>query len=268
MSSKDWQKTTLDNVSQIICGATPSTSVPEYWGDEIKWITAKDVSESTGYKVYDTERKISELGLRNCSTKLIPRESTILIARGATMGKSCMLGEDMAINQTCYALVPKNGKINPYFLFYQIKLLNLFFQQIAHGAIFNTVIGSGLRETEIYLPPISTQKRIADILSSLDDKIELNRQTNATLEAIAQAIFIEWFVDFHFPGATGEMQESELGMIPKGWKAGVIGDIVRLSNETVSPGLQPDTEFFLYSIPAYDDGCIPTTDLGSFNPKQ
>ena len=74
--------------------------------------------------------------------------------------------------------------------------------------------------------PSPTQRRIADILSALDDKIELNRQTNATLEAIAQAIFKEWFVDFNFPGATGEMVESELGMIPKGWRVGKLGEII------------------------------------------
>ncbi len=230
MSSSGWQQTTLDKVSQIICGATPSTSVPEYWSDEIKWVTAKDVSESTGYKIYDTERTISKLGFENCSTRIIPRESTILIARGATMGKSCMLGEDMAINQTCYALVPDIDKINPYFLFYSIKILNNFFQQIAHGAIFNTVIGSGLRGTEISLPPLSTQRRIAGILSALDDKIELNRQTNATLEAIAQAIFKEWFVDFNFPGATGEMQDSELGPIPNGWRIGKLGEVANIKH--------------------------------------
>lgn len=84
---------------------------------------------------------------------MIPKESTVLIARGATMGRSCLLGEDMAINQTCYALVPDREKVGPYFLFYSIKLLDSFFQKIAHGAIFNTVIGSGLRETDINLPP-------------------------------------------------------------------------------------------------------------------
>ncbi len=81
-----------------------------------------------------------------------------------------------------------------------------------------------LSETEWELPPLSKQRRIAEILSALDDKIELNRQTNTTLEAIAQAIFKEWFVDFDFPGATGELVESELGMIPKGWKVGRMGD--------------------------------------------
>ena len=68
--------------------------------------------------------------------------------------------------------------------------------------------------------------KIVSILSSLDDKIELNRQTNQTLEAIAQALFKEWFVDFNFPGATGEMQDSELGEIPKEWRVYKIGELV------------------------------------------
>ncbi|MGV8048895.1 MAG: restriction endonuclease subunit S [Anaerolineaceae bacterium] len=94
-----------------------------------------------------------------------------------------------------------------------------------------------LSETEWELPPLPTQHRIADILSALDDKIELNRQTNDTLEAIAQAIFKEWFVDFNFPGATGEMIESELGMIPKGWKVAKLGEIL-----DVKGGTTPNTK--------------------------
>ncbi len=90
----------------------------------------------------------------------------------------------------------------------------------------NTTILSNL---PILLPDLPTQTRIAAILSALDDKIELNRQTNATLEAIAQAIFKEWFVEFRFPGATGEMQDSELGSIPKGWRVGKLKDICELN---------------------------------------
>lgn len=89
-----------------------------------------------------------------------------------------------------------------------------------------------LSETEWDIPPLPTQRRIAEILSSLDDKIELNRQTNATLEAIAQATFKEWFVDFNFPGATGEMVESELGLIPKGWRVAKLGDILDVKGGT------------------------------------
>lgn len=82
-----------------------------------------------------------------------------------------------------------------------------------------------LSETLWELPSLPKQKSIAKILSALDDKIELNRQTNATIEAIAQAIFKEWFVDFNYPGATGEQVDSELGPIPKGWRAGKLNEI-------------------------------------------
>jgi type I restriction enzyme S subunit len=100
---------------------------------------------------------------------------------------------------------------------------------------------NNLSETFWELPSLPEQKRIAENLSALDDKIELNRQTNATLEAIAQAIFKEWFVDFNYPGATGEMVESELGPIPKGWKVGKLGEVcefikgVSYSSEELQP---------------------------------
>ena len=88
-----------------------------------------------------------------------------------------------------------------------------------------------LSKTEWNIPEsIEIQRHIASILSALDDKIELNRQTNQTLEAIAQAIFKEWFVDFRFPGATGEMQESELCPIPKGWRVGKLGEIYKTTS--------------------------------------
>lgn len=85
---------------------------------------------------------------------------------------------------------------------------------------------SYLRQLKIPVPPLPIQQRIVYILNILDDKIELNRQTNATLEAMAQAIFKEWFVNFNFPGATGEMVESELGPIPRGWRVGKLGEMI------------------------------------------
>lgn len=114
-----------------------------------------------------------------------------------------------------------------YFLISPLGKERLFAKSV--GSVQQVINLSDLRDLEIYLPDAETQRRIADILSALDEKIELNRQTNATLEAIAQSIFREWFVEFNFPGATGEIIESELEMIPKGWKVGKLkdfGDIV------------------------------------------
>jgi len=112
------------------------------------------------------------------------------------------------------------------FIYYQLDLRLNRLKEISHGTATKYLTLPLLNEIEINLPPVKTQRRIAEILTALDDKIELNRQTNATLEAIAQAIFKEWFVDFNFPGATGELVESELGMIPKGWRVGKLEEII------------------------------------------
>jgi len=136
-------------------------------------------------------------------------------------------------------LTPK--AIEPEFLYYYLSQDSItnFLDAVAETTTttFPAFRPDTLAELEVTIPKdIETQRRIAAILSALDDKIELNRQTNATLEAIAQAIFKEWFVDFRFPGATGEMQESELGMIPKGWRVGRLAEIVDITMGQSPPG--------------------------------
>lgn len=109
--------------------------------------------------------------------------------------------------------------VSSRFISYQLMLADkkTWLRNHAVGTTMPNLNTSILSDLEINLPEIKIQRRIAAILSSLDDKIELNRQMNQTLEAIAQALFNEWFVAFNFPGATGEMQDSALGKIPKGW---------------------------------------------------
>jgi type I restriction enzyme S subunit len=104
----------------------------------------------------------------------------------------------------------------------------------AYPSIKPSVIG----ELEVDLPPLQEQKAIAHVLSTLDDKIEVNNQINKTIENMAQAIFKHWFVDFEFPNedgepyksSGGEMIESELGMIPKGWEVGTLNDVIDFQN--------------------------------------
>lgn len=94
-----------------------------------------------------------------------------------------------------------------------------------------------LKNSEWSVPNLKTQQRIASILSSLDDAIELNQQINKTLGDMAKAIFKEWFVDFNFPStssgqrpnATGKFQETEIGKIPVGWKVGKLGDVAEIN---------------------------------------
>jgi len=107
-----------------------------------------------------------------------------------------------------------------------------------------------IKNLSLILPPLNIQQRIASILSSLDDKIELNRQTNQTLEAIAQALFKEWFVDFNFPGATGEMQDSELGEIPRGWEIQKVSEVLEVKYGKDHKHLEPG------NIPVYGSGGV------------
>lgn len=119
------------------------------------------------------------------------------------------------------------------FLYYALG--NTHIQGFVTGAVQPKLNQANMNRIPVYFPEKSTRERIVEILSALDDKIELNRQTNVTLEAIAQAIFKEWFVDFNYPGATDDLVDSPLGPIPKDWRVGSLGEVI----ETVESGSRP-----------------------------
>ena len=129
---------------------------------------------------------------------------------------------------TAFYLKPKTDELDLLFAYYQ--LLTQDINTMDSGSAIPSTSREDFYNLEVNLPPLETQRRIVATLSALDEKIELNRQANQTLEAIAQTLFKEWFVDFNFPGATGEMQESELGPIPNGWKVDGIGSLSYVQN--------------------------------------
>ncbi len=119
----------------------------------------------------------------------------------------------------------------------------------SRSGTFPQITFDQVADLDIKLPSLLEQSTIVAFIDSLDDKIELNRQTNATLEAMAQALFKEWFVDFNFPGATGEMQESELGEIPVGWRVGKLGSEGDFKNGiNYSRDENGDTEFCIVNV--------------------
>jgi type I restriction enzyme S subunit len=152
--------------------------------------------------------------------------------------------------------------------------------RIATGTTITNLSQETLAALPIRLPPLAEQKSIADILGSLDDKIELNRRTNETLEAMARATFKSWFVDFDpvhakskgkqpegmnaetarlFPNS---FEESEIGRVPKGWKVGTIGNLASLSRDALTPTQFPNEVFDHYSIPAFDEVRLPKAESG------
>jgi len=141
--------------------------------------------------------------------------------------------EDYVVS-TKLMVIRGNDKILPKYLYFFLtsNTTTTWLQHLAESrsGTFPQITFDQVADLDIHLPPKSMQKRISDFISALDDKIELNGKTNATFEAIAHAIFKEWFVDFSFPGSTGEMQDSELGPIPKGWRVGGLGALSYVQN--------------------------------------
>jgi len=171
------------------------------------------VYSSAGLSGYHNEYKVKGPG--------------VITGRYGTLGEVFFTDSDYWPHNT--TLYVQNYKGNhPKFIYYFLKTLG--FANSNDKTSVPGVNRNDLHEINVTIPSKETQVRISEILSSIDEKIELNRQTAQTLEAIAQAIFKEWFVDFNFPGATGEMHESELGEIPKGWKVDALSEVISIKH--------------------------------------
>ena len=210
----EWKEYKYTDLATIIGGGTPKTSVPEYWNGEIPWLSVKDFVSVTKY-VYDTEKHISELGLLNSSTKLLEKNDIIISARG-TVGAMAMIPYPMCCNQSCFGL-RGNSIVDKNFLYYLTRTKVDELKKSAHGSVFDTITRETFNNLQCLVPPLQSQQKIGNFLSSLDSKIELNRQINDNLEQQAQALFKSWFVDFE-PFKEGKFVDSELGMIPESWR--------------------------------------------------
>jgi len=189
---EDWKEYKLSEIMTLIGGGTPKTSKEEYWNGDIPWISVKDFNGERRY-VGETEKSITELGLQNSSTKLLQKGDIIISARG-TVGELAIIPSEMAFNQSCYGIRALDF-VNETFLYYLLKQSVNVLQHNTHGSVFDTITRETFEGVSIHLPPLATQKKIAEVLSSLDDKIELNNKINANLEQQALAIFKSWFVD-------------------------------------------------------------------------
>ncbi len=232
------KKYKLGEVAQIIGGGTPSTTKEEYWNGEIGWLTPRDLTGYSFKYISKGERNITDEGLKNSSARLMP-EGTVLMTSRAPIGYLAIAGDELSTNQGFKSFIVDESIINNEYLYYLLKSNIDRIKSLGTGSTFAEVSASILKSFEIEIPDLPTQKEIAQILSSLDDKIELNLQMNQTLEAMAQAIFKEWFVNFNFPSFDGELvdlPDGKAGGLPKGWRMGKLGEEFNLIMGQSPPG--------------------------------
>jgi len=252
-----WKTYKLEEVATIIGGGTPSTSNENNWNGNIPWLTPRDVTNYNFKLISKGERSITDAGLKDSSAKLLPK-GTLLLTSRAPIGYLAIANNPICTNQGFKSLIPQENKVDTNFLYYLLKNNTEYIKSLGVGTTFAEISGNILKNIEFQFPEsVNEQSRIASILSSLDDKIELNLQMNKTLEAIAQTIFKEWFVDFRFPGFDGVL----VGGLPGGWRKGGLKDICSNIKESHNPKVVSlDTNYVgLEHIPRK---CISLSDWG------
>jgi len=192
--ARDWTEYRIGDIAEIVGGSTPSTADATNFNGDIPWLTPKDLSGQHERYVSRGERNLSQRGLASCSAKLLPAGAVLLSSR-APIGYVAIARNPIATNQGFRSLILKSG-FEPEFVYYWLKANVNNLERHASGSTFRELSGSALAEIKIKIPGEATQRAIARILGTLDDKIELNRRMNETLEAMARAIFKSWFVDF------------------------------------------------------------------------
>lgn len=166
MIPQGWKVGTfLDNIN-VMPGGTPSTGVEEYWKDgDIPFFSPKDVN---GVYCFETEKRITEKGLKNCSSHLYPKDTLFITARG-TVGKLALAGVPMAMNQSNYALVAKEG-IGKYYLYLLAQTMVAVLLKKANGAVFSAITTKDFNEPTLVLSQ-SVLERFEKIITPLFDKI-------------------------------------------------------------------------------------------------
>ena len=151
--------------ARLMSGGTPKTDRPEYWNGPISWASAKDVSQSSGSILVDTERTITPRGLDESATQMIPAFSSVVVARGATTGRLVLFGRDMAMNQTCYALATTTR--TPFALYCRLRVAIDALVHAAHGSVFDTITTSTFASSRIVLPTlpalVAFEERVAPV---------------------------------------------------------------------------------------------------------
>ncbi|MBA3831302.1 MAG: restriction endonuclease subunit S [Chthoniobacterales bacterium] len=269
---------------KIGSGATPRGGKEAYKGGATALIRSQNIYNEGFHRnglAYIDDKQAAEL-----SNVEVRASDVLLNITGDSVARCCQVANDVLparVNQHVAIIRPRSDKLDARFLRY--VLVSPLFQShllalASAGATRNALTKSMIEELEVTAPPLAEQQAIAAVLGALDDKIELNRRMNATLEAMARALFQSWFVDFDpvranldrrapsgLDSATAALfpasfRESELGRIPKDWTVGKVGDLATLNRDAVNPGDFPTETFDHFSLPAFDAGRTAKVELG------
>ena len=270
----EWRQYKLADVGWIITGKTPPTSNPDFYGGEIPFVTPTDMDGRR--TINHSVRCLSELGAEKVRSSYIHKAAVVVSCIGSDMGKAALVNHPFVSNQQINSIVV-SGEFDRLFVYYNLSARKAEIRDKASGAAQPIMNKTDFGNLILRAPNLGLQQAISGVLGALDDKIELNRRMNETLEAMARAIFKDWFVDF---GPTRAKMEGRAPYLtpklwdlfpdalddedkPVGWESYALRDLAHHHRTTVSPSANPESPFEHYSIPAYDAGNEPMRDSGA-----
>lgn len=249
MSETTWTRYRLSQIGGLVGGATPSTSVAKYWDGEIAWTTSKRLADPV--ILTSGERFITQLGLENSSTTLIPPDN-LLIGTRVGVGKVVVTGLPIAVNQDLTGLILDHARFDPVFVAYSLRTdeVQREFASKARGTTIKGIPRQDVGSITIAAPDLATQRRIGALLQAVQRTVELEERLAKTAGELKQAAMRNLFTR----GLRAEPQkETEIGMLPESW------DIRRIDEEMqLTAGGTPARSTGEY----WDGGTIPWVKTG------
>jgi type I restriction enzyme S subunit len=181
-----WATKSVDELIELTGGGTPKTSVEEYWDGEIPWFSVVDAPSESDVFVINTEKHVSDLGVKNSSTKILRPGTTIISARG-TVGKCALVAVPMAMNQSCYAIVGSEG-YGDEFTYYLVRYQVAGLQQRSHGSVFSTITRDTFRTINVAAPPQELSTKFSELVLPSFEKIRGNLFSNEQLTGIRDVL--------------------------------------------------------------------------------
>ena len=210
----EWVGRKISDIGTVVGGATPSTKKPENYEDgKIAWITPKDLSTFSSRYIERGERNITEIGLKSCSTQLLP-PNTILFSSRAPIGYVAIAANEVCTNQGFKSVIP-NENTDPLFLFYLLKYNRDKIEGMGSGTTFKEVSGNTMKNIVVNVPTDKkVQEKIAAILGSIDDKIEENDQINNNLLQQLHVLYLRLFCESAMDTPLGDVVATTSGGTP------------------------------------------------------
>ena len=209
----DWEVVRIGDTCEVVGGSTPFTTTKEFWDGDIPWAIPTDITKLKGNIISITEKTITERGLSNCAARLLPVGSVLLTSR-ATIGECAINSKPMATNQGFASLICKDKVFN-WFIFYRIKYMRKEIERLGCGSTFNEVSKKSIRELKIPIPPLSEQKKIAEILTSMDETVDKKQEIIGKKKMLKKGLVQELLT--HGIGHK-KFKKTEIGEIPVDWE--------------------------------------------------